>query len=43
VVTHGGGEVERLHMAWSLQVRAARGRLSGTAGGRPLRLHMLAP
>jgi pimeloyl-ACP methyl ester carboxylesterase len=43
VVTHAGGEVERLHMAWSLQVRAARGRLSGTAGGRTLRLHMLAP
>jgi hypothetical protein len=43
VVTHAGGEVERLHMAWSLQVRAARGRLTGTAGGRTLRLHMLAP
>jgi pimeloyl-ACP methyl ester carboxylesterase len=43
VVTHAGGEVERLRMAWSLQVRVARGRLTGTAGGRTLRLHMLAP
>ncbi len=43
VITHTGGEVERLRMAWSLQVRAARARLAGTAGGRALRLHMLAP
>ncbi len=43
VVTRAGGTVERLRMAWSLQVRAARGRLVGTEGGRTLRLHMLAP
>ena len=43
VVTHAGGEVERLRMAWSLQGRAARARLDGTAGGRRLHLHMLAP
>jgi hypothetical protein len=43
VVAHARGEVEHLHMAWSLQVRAARGRLDGTADGRTLRLHMLAP
>jgi pimeloyl-ACP methyl ester carboxylesterase len=43
VVTRAAGEVERLHMAWSLQVRAAGGWLRGTAGGRRLRLHMLAP
>jgi pimeloyl-ACP methyl ester carboxylesterase len=38
-----GGGVERLRMAWSLQVRAARARIVGAAGGRTLRLHMLAP
>jgi pimeloyl-ACP methyl ester carboxylesterase len=43
IVARARGEVERLHMAWSLQVRAARGRLGGTAGGRTLHLHMLAP
>jgi len=43
IVTRAGGTVERLRMAWSLQVRAARGRLVGSEGGRPLRLHMLAP
>jgi pimeloyl-ACP methyl ester carboxylesterase len=44
VVTHtAGGPPERLRMAWSLQVRAARARLDGSAAGRRLRLHMLAP
>jgi hypothetical protein len=43
VVTRAGGTLERLRMAWSLQVRAARGRLAGSEGGRTLRLHMLAP
>ena len=43
VVTRTGGMVERLRMAWSLQVRAARGRLVGSEGGRALHLHMLAP
>ena len=43
VVTRTGGTVERLRMAWSLQVRAARGRIVGSEGGRTLRLHMLAP
>jgi hypothetical protein len=44
VVTRAaGGPAERLRMAWSLQVRAARARLDGLAGGRTLRLHMLAP
>ena len=38
-----GGPAERLRMAWSLQVRAATARLAGAAGGRTLRLHMLAP
>lgn len=43
VARTAGGVAERLRMAWSLQVRAATARLTGTAGGRTLRLHMLAP
>ena len=44
VVTRvAGAPAERLRMAWSLQVRAARARLVGAAAGRRLRLHMLAP
>jgi hypothetical protein len=43
VVSRAGGTVERLRMAWSLQVRAAGDRLTGSANGRTLRLHMLAP
>jgi hypothetical protein len=43
VVTRAGGAVERLRMAWSLQIRAARGRIVGSEGGRTLHLHMLAP
>ncbi|HEY3764576.1 MAG TPA: alpha/beta fold hydrolase [Gaiellales bacterium] len=43
VVARVGNTVERLHMAWSLQVRAARARIDGSASGRPLRLRMLAP
>ncbi len=43
VARTAGGVAERLRMAWSLQVRAATAHLTGTAGGRTLRLHMLAP
>jgi pimeloyl-ACP methyl ester carboxylesterase len=43
VTVHAAGEAERLRMAWSQQLRAAVARLAGTAAGRPLRLHMLAP
>jgi pimeloyl-ACP methyl ester carboxylesterase len=43
VTVRTAGQVERLRMAWSLQVRAARARIDGTAAGRTLRLHMLAP
>jgi hypothetical protein len=43
VTSTAGGVPERLQMAWSLQVRAARARLVGSVAGRPLRLHMLAP
>jgi pimeloyl-ACP methyl ester carboxylesterase len=43
VVRAPGAAPERLRMAWSLQVRAARARLDGTAGGRTLRLAMPAP
>jgi pimeloyl-ACP methyl ester carboxylesterase len=43
VVTRAGGSVERLRMAWSLQIRAARGRIVGSEAGRTLHLHMLAP
>lgn len=43
VAARAAGVAERLRMAWSLQVRAAVARIDGTAGGRELRLHMLAP
>ena len=43
VVVRYGGRTEHLRLAWSERVRAAVARLDGTAGGRTLRLHMLAP
>ncbi len=42
-VTGPGGIHEHLHLRWTLQVRRAEAHLVGTAGGRPLRLEMLAP
>jgi pimeloyl-ACP methyl ester carboxylesterase len=43
VTVRSGGLVERLHMRWSLQARAATAGIDGTAAGRPLHAHMLAP
>jgi hypothetical protein len=43
LVVRGGGVVEHLRLAWSLQARAARADIDGRAGGRPLHAHMLAP
>jgi pimeloyl-ACP methyl ester carboxylesterase len=43
VSVRAAGELERVQMRWSEQVRAAVAHLAGTAGGRTLRLHMLAP
>jgi pimeloyl-ACP methyl ester carboxylesterase len=43
VVVRYHGTTEHLRLAWSEQVRAAVARIDGTAGGRTLRLHMLAP
>jgi pimeloyl-ACP methyl ester carboxylesterase len=43
VTVRAAGEAERLRMRWSEQVRAAVARISGSAAGRALRLHMLAP
>ncbi|MGN6377741.1 MAG: alpha/beta hydrolase [Gaiellales bacterium] len=43
IVVAGGGTTERLRLAWSEQVRTAVAHLDGSAGGRRVRLHMLAP
>jgi hypothetical protein len=43
VTVRDGGTTEHLRLAWSEQVRAAVAWLTGTAGGRTVRLHMLAP
>jgi hypothetical protein len=43
VVVRDGRATEHLRLAWSEQARAAVARIDGTAGGRTVRLHMLAP
>jgi pimeloyl-ACP methyl ester carboxylesterase len=43
VVAGWGGHTIRLHLRWNAQARAAVAQLDGTVGGRPIRLHMLAP
>jgi pimeloyl-ACP methyl ester carboxylesterase len=43
LTVHAGVVVEHLHMRWSLQVRAAAADIDGSANGRPLHAHMLAP
>ncbi len=42
VATSGGSSI-RIHVRWNAQARRAVARLDGTAGGRPIHLHMLAP
>jgi pimeloyl-ACP methyl ester carboxylesterase len=43
LTVRSAGTVERLHMRWSLQARAAMADIGGRADGRPLHAHMLAP
>ena len=43
LTVRSGGVVEHLRMRWSLRVRAASAGIEGSANGRPLHAHMLAP
>ncbi len=43
VTVRSSGSSERIHMTWSLNRQRARAAITGTGGGRVLRLSMLAP